>query len=244
MTNLMKRFGLAVAVLMLASAGSGRAEAGLLFFTNEASFDAATSSLSTQTFAAANIAAGSVVPVDSPLNSATNDGIFAPGNILAGLTISSPPQPGEPALTIVGVNGYSNVNKMVSVTQTDSPLSLGFAPPVTAASANLFSIIDNSSPSVSVSVYSPTSTVLGTGSAPNLPGSGSGKFFGVIATNGDTIGLITFGPFLGHLGIDRVQFGTAASSAVPEPSSLTMTGIAGLLALGSRRFRRKMTPAW
>jgi hypothetical protein len=234
----MRRFGLAVAVLMLASAGSGRAEAGVLFFTNEASFDAATISLSTQTFAAANIAAGSFVPVDSPLNSATNDGVFAPGNILAGLTISSPPQPDEPSLTIVGINGSSNANKMVSITQGDSPLSLGFAPSVTAASANLFSLLDLSSPSVSVSVYSPTSMLLGTGSAPNLPASGSGKFFGVIATNGDTIGLITFGPFVGHFGIDRVQFGTAASSAVPEPSSMALIGIAGLLVLSFQRFRR------
>ena len=66
-----------------------RASADIIFYTSEAAFNAAAPALSTQTFASANIAAIGLSVFANPLNSLTNNAVFAAGSILPGLTIFS-----------------------------------------------------------------------------------------------------------------------------------------------------------
>src|SRR5260370_18304861 len=85
----MRRCILSLATLAWAFAWVGQGQAGVIFFTNEAAFDAAAGSLSTQTFASANIAPIGISVFANPLNSATNNGVFAAGSILPSLTLQS-----------------------------------------------------------------------------------------------------------------------------------------------------------
>ena len=89
------------------------ARAGVVFFTNEASFDAAAGTLSTQTFASANVAAGNAVVIPNPLNSSTNNAVFAAGSILPGLSIFSSAEHAGQDLGVAGVGAFGNANKAV-----------------------------------------------------------------------------------------------------------------------------------
>jgi PEP-CTERM motif len=241
-----RRFGvavLAVAALAVLLIGSGRAKAGLIFFTDQASFDAATTALQTQTFASANVAPGGINETNSPLNSATNDGVFSTGNILPGLsfTTSDAGAVGDIAVTGVGFNGYTN--KAIFGNFFGSVLNLNLSPAVKAASANVVSFPGDST--IDISVFSPTSALLGTTTLPSTPSSGSGLFFGVIATGTDQIGSISFTPGDLTVGLDRVQFGQLAPPppppTVPEPSSLALLSLGGLALAGWRRWKKRAT---
>jgi hypothetical protein len=67
MRSLTRHFVLAVAVLGLMVGAAGRAEAGLVFYTSESTFNAAAPVLSTQTFASATIAGIGISVIANPL---------------------------------------------------------------------------------------------------------------------------------------------------------------------------------
>ena len=75
---------------------------------------------------------------------------------------------------------------------------------------------------------------------------GGPSFFGIVATNGTTIGQVSlFGDSgistdLDFAGVDRIVFAAPPSPVVPEPTGLVLAGVSAVgLALRSLRSRRK-----
>jgi hypothetical protein len=236
-----KWFGLAVAVLGLSVGMGGRAEAGLVIFANQAAFEAAAPGLTSQDFSAANVPDGDFDVMANPLNGSTNNGIFSPGNIKPGLTITATGNhPGDQDLFIDGVGESGNTRKTVAANFFVESLNLSFAPTSTAVGATLLS--EFSASTFTVSVFGPGNTLLGTFTDSNVPNSGAGSFFGVVATGGDTISRINFNSTTNELEtVSFVEFGNVA--AVPEPTSLASAGVGVLVVFGYAWLRRKRTIA-
>lgn len=209
------------------------ANASLTTYSTSASFDSATYGLTTQNFGflSATVGPGGAVGVNNSLNSATSDGFVSPGDIAAGLDIAALTSFGQD-IALVGPNfaGIGTTNYAVFGNYANSGLQFTFAPGVTAFSLGVLS--EFSSADATISVYSPSSALLGSFILSSPPTSGSGAFFGV--TSASPIGSVVLtdvnAPFAG---VDQVQFG----SAVPEPSSLLLLGSGLLGAAGTLRKR-------
>jgi hypothetical protein len=211
------------------------ANASLTTYSTSASFDSATFGLTTQNFSflSTTVGPGGSATVDNSLNSSTNNGFVLPGNIAAGLDIAALTNVGgDLALAGPNVFGIGNANYMVVGNYTNSGLQFTFAPGVTAFSLGVLS--EFSSVDALLSVYSPSSALLGSIVLSSLPTSGSGAFIGV--TSGGPIGSVVLAaPADGasFVAVDQVQFG----SAVPEPGSLLLLGSGLLGAAGMLRKR-------
>jgi hypothetical protein len=219
------------AAVLLACA-TPSAEAALVFFADEGAFNAAAPGLAVQTFSAAAVVNGDAIFTDNPLNSSTNDGIFASGDILAGLSISATISTGGD-LTVTGVNFAGLANKAVFANQ--GTLDLSFSPGVQAAGLGLLSLPASSD--FTLSFFDASDLLLGTTTVLGIPNTGGGLFFGVVSS-GDQIARINLSSnTVQNEGVDLVRFGTAA---LPEPGSgiLLLIGVAGLVAVHRPRPQR------
>jgi hypothetical protein len=219
------------AALLLACATSS-AEAALVFFTDEGAFNAAAPGLAVQTFSAATVVGGDAMFIDNPLNSSTNNGIFASGDILAGLSISATISTGGD-LTVTGVNFAGLANKAVFANQ--GTLDLSFSPGVQAAGLGLLS--SPASSDFTLSFYDASDLLLGTTTVLGIPNTGGGLFFGVVSSGEQIARINSSSNTVQNEGVDLVRFGAAA---VPEPGSviLLFIGVAGLVALHRPRPQR------
>jgi hypothetical protein len=223
----------ALATCLILSASATRSRAQVTFYSDSSAFSAAAPGLSTQTFNPTNGTPGEIVGMPTPLDSSTNNGTFAPGDILPGLTITAG-SPGPESLAYFASGTFGNTNNEVNANFFGDTLILQFNPSVTAVSAGLLSLFATSDEVVNV--FSPTSVLLGTETVTGVPSGGVGLFFGVIATGGNQIGEVTFQSTSGAAaGVDSIQF----STPVPEPGSLALAtiGLAGLVGYRARRSR-------
>ena len=232
------RLALTASAAFLATlAVAPRASAGIVFYTNEATFNAAAPALSTQTFASATIAPIGISVFANPLNSATNNAVFSAGSILPGLTIASSASHSGQELGAVATGIFGNPAKGVYNNFAGDTLNLSFSPNARAVGLGA---LNPSGSSEVVSVFSPGGSLLATQTFA-VPANGAEGFIGAIATGGDQIGTIGLlgGGAPRFAGVDRVTF-ALGTSAVPEPSSFVLTGLAcaGATAV-VRRARRK-----
>lgn len=234
---MIKKFllGLSICVVSLGQLAS-EAQAGLIYYNSQASFDASGAVVSTQTFASANVNQGQIQVMGNTLNSATNNGIFSTGSILPGLSLyASGNNPGSD-LAIVGVGFNNYANKSVFSNFNNQTLNIAFSSGMTAASLGLLSYANVNN--IDIFVYNTANVLIGTTTAFNVQNFGAGMFLGITATAGDVIGRIEInsqGTEPSWQGIDRAQFG----QVVPVPGSLTLAGIGiAFLAVG-RSIRSK-----
>jgi PEP-CTERM motif len=221
---------LAITLILMITAMA--ANASLTTYSTPASFNSATTGLTTQTFGflSATIPTGGSGAMNNPLNSATSNAFVSPGDIAAGLDIAALSNNGNDILLIgPNFNGFGNTNYEVFANDFGTPLQLTLSPGVTAFSMG---VLASATTDVQISVYSPSSALLG--SVTLLSGSsGIGTFLGV--TSGSPIGsvVLTGPPQFIAVGVDQVQFG----SAVPEPGTLLLLGSGLLGAVGTLKKR-------
>ena len=134
----MKRIAFAIAFLACAALTPGVAgAAGLTFFPDRASFDAAEPGLPEQSFDAANLYGQPYVTQASPLTSATNDAVFAKGSILPGLKITTQ-RPGTVATALAVFAGGPVGSKSVGNNWFGDTFLLEFPKGVKAVGTNIF----------------------------------------------------------------------------------------------------------
>lgn len=171
-TSLSKKQGLALALALIGALGlPGAAHAALVFFTSEAAFDAAAPGSTTQD--AANTGANSVSAMSNPLDSSTNHGIFATGDIAPGLSISATGSNPGADLAIFGVGAFlANTDKLVVANSPNETLNQNFGPSVSAVGLDLLSLFATST--FTLSFFDAANASLGTITVPNVPNSGCG----------------------------------------------------------------------
>jgi PEP-CTERM motif len=220
--------GFAVLVGIVGSQPAGATT--LTTYTDQTAFEA-TTTVATQTFGflSNTIGAGGIEAASSlTLNSATNDGSVSPGDIVAGLSISTTTDAGGIDLLGPDYGGSGSANYSVFYNFSDPANGLDFTldSGVTAFSLGVLSF---SAPSdVTVSIYDTASLLLGSFTVSSAPSTGVGEFFGVTTDGSDTIGSVVLSPSSGSFaGVDQIQFG---QTSAPEPGSLLMLalGLAGL----------------
>jgi len=231
-----KAFTVGLAVLAGIAASQPAGATTLTTYTDQTAFAASTTSV-TQTFGflSSTISAGSGLAENNIMNSATDDGIVSPGDILAGLSISTTAY--DIALLGPNFGGTGLANYSVFLNSNDATQGLDFTldPGVTAFSLGVLSY--PRSIDATVSVYDNDSLLLGTFTVSSAPSSGAGEFFGVTTDGSDTIGSIILSPSAGEFtGVDQIQFG----QVTPEPGSMLMlalglAGFGGIVRLKSRK---------
>lgn len=199
-------------------------DAGLVFYVDWTSFEAANPGLPTEDFEAANIAPGSAVGFPSPLNSSTDNAYFSPGAVLDGFSLV-PTSGGDIAVFLGGDGFQGNPTKHVSSNFFVADIDLLFSPSVLAIAVDLRGFAGTLGP-WSVDVYG-SSGLLGSQSL------ATGGFFGV-SSDEPIDRLFLNKPDTGGA-IDNLSFG----DPVPEPAALLLLG-SGLLAVTRLRRRRQV----
>ena len=210
------------------------AQAALIFFDNRADFELA-SGLSgiNEDFEEAIVSPGGGQGTSNPLDATTDDGVFSPGDIAAGLSISSS-DPTSP-VTVLGDGAVGPSNKIFRH-GSGGLIVLSLNPAVTAIGFDLFAGGDSAT--LDIALFDAVGGALGATSVTGVNGA-TATFFGVISDMG-AIGQLTIGvPGVTEI-IDNVTFGNAVATQLPEPGTLALFGL-GLLGLGIAVRRRRLS---
>lgn len=207
------------ATLALAGA-SGIASASLTQIATRAQFNAAYPNAVLEDFEEARVDAGVAAGMTGPLNAATNNELFLPGDIVGGLQIDIP---GTLNMLIcaAGFANYTSDTVSFNVPNTASPqIAISFLGGQRAIAFDVTSNPDFGS--VRLDVFSGAS-LLGSFS---VVGVGSGTFFGV-SSDSDLITHVNM-TGLPFFGVDNIAF-------TPAPAGAAL--LVGGLLCGSRRRR-------
>ncbi len=208
------------------------AQAAPIFFDNRADFEAA-SGLSgiDEDFEEANLGLSTGLLISNPLDATTDDGIFSPGDIAAGLSFSA---------SIPGANlailrdGFFGPSKKIAASGFGAFMTVSLDPAVTAIGFDLFAGRDSAT--LGIELFDSVGGALGATSVTGV-NRRTPTFFGVISDMG-AIGQLTIREPFGYSEfIDNITFGNVVAE-LPEPGGLALFGL-GLLGLGIAVRRRE-----
>jgi hypothetical protein len=238
MTTIRSRIlGLAVAA-SVTFAAANPADAGFITYTDKAAFNAANPGNTQQDFSAANVLPGGVLAMANPLNSATNNSIFSPGDIAAGLEIQATGNNPSIDLAVTGVGFLGMTAKTVFANFFGETLNLIFADGVGSVGMDLLSQFSMSD--FTIRIYDTSDDLLDTFVVNDVPNTGDGLFFGIQATAGELIGRVNLSSnTIQAEGVSYVSFGPAgAENPIPAPAGAVLFGL-GLLSMGGARLIRR-----
>ncbi len=218
----MSRFQIALASLFLLPAGCfGSA----VIYTSRAAFNlAAPYAGATEDFEDAAIAPGAVLSTASPLDSLTNNSIFATGSIMTGLRLSSS------GGFYVSNGFFSSPTIAVYTANERTPLTISFPNGgVTALGLDLYSSFSEG-PASPIAAYDADGNLI---AQTDIAMFASGVFFGIVSTTPIDHLIYTVSDSSTLIGVDDITFGSDVT-ATPEPAAMLLTA-AGLLALAARR---------
>lgn len=226
-----KVLGVALIVLALQGVLNLPAKAAIIVYTNRADFNLAAPGLPVEGFELATISNGAVDAIPAPLNSSSSNVYFAPGSILPGISFSTSATHSGDEIAILGAGFSGSPSKLIVANYYVDSFRIDLNPGVMAIGFDVHSF--NGGGTVEISVYSPSSVLLGTY---QTSASQTGVFWGVIS-NADAIGSLILTDLAGGAeGVDNVAFASSVGQ-IPEPSTLGLTGaaLAGIALLLRRR---------
>jgi len=213
--------GCVLGALVTILAVGSEVQAAAIFTTNSAAFLAANPGLTLEDFEAASLASGTAGVFAGPLNSATNNSVFQPGDIVAGFSLTTTSGDIYADRDFAGNSGAT-----VSSNFFNADLNIGFTPLVTAIGIDLKQW-NGSNGTWTVEAFDVANVSLGSFVTGNT-------FLGI--TSDVAIGRLFINkPDQGAV-IDNLRFG-AAGTPVPEPSTLTLLGLG--IAAGARKLRNR-----
>ncbi len=222
--------GFALIVLALQGVLHLPAQGALIVFTDRGNFNVAAPGLPVEGFELATIPDGDVNAVPAPLNSSSSNTYFAAGSILPGISFSTSATHSNDEIAIVGAGFMSNPSKLIVANYYSDSFRIDLNPGLMAIGFDVHTF--NGAGPVEISVYSTSSVLLGTY---QTSASAAGVFWGVVS-NADAIGSLILTDLSGGAeGVDNVAF-ASSGGAIPEPSTLGLTGAAlAVMALLLRR---------
>lgn len=224
-----KMYRLAACLLLLLCT-SANCRADITVHNDLASFLGASQDLAFEGFEAGRVVDGGVEPMRSGLDETTNNGVFRPGEIAAGVRFNTPIN-SDFAFLLIGANSErlpETDSKVLSVGATAAPMEIVFSVPVTAVSMDLQTA--GATADVTVSLFN-GQTLLGSHTVGDVRTTLPESFAG-FTTQANITRVLVNGPQFEV--IDDLRFGLA-STAVPEPSNLVVLSLA--LACITRRKR-------
>lgn len=210
-----------VGLIFISTSLLNLANAGLVFFTDRANFEAASGLVAiNETFESANVAAGGIVSTPSMLNSETNNSVFSTGSIAPGLSIAASNG------NLVVLNGILGDSKSVAADLFAAFTIINLDAGSQALGLDIFANAPNAI--LDLRFYDVDARLFATTSISGINNL-SPSFFGVISDS-TLIAKVEF-EGLGSVGevIDNITFGQVVN--VPEPSTFAIfvIGILGLL---------------
>ena len=224
-----KTIRVAACLLMLLTI-SENCRAEITVHNDLASFLAASHDLAFEGFESARVVDGGVEPMRSGLDETTNNDVFRPGEIAAGVRFNTPIN-SDFAFLVIGANSQllpETDSKVLAVGSRTAPMELLFSVPVTAVSMDLQTA--GATADVTVSLFN-GQTLLGSHTVGDVRTTLPESFAG-FTTQSTITRVLVNGPDFEV--VDDVRFGLA-STAVPEPSNLIVLGLALACMSGRKR---------
>jgi hypothetical protein len=211
------------------------ASAGLIYYTDRAVFDAANPGLLIEDFEDGIIADGAVAGFDGPLDTTTNNALFAPGDILPGIQFDSAFDGNNLALigdqrfgasqqtNWVGINTFVDDGTVISLDGGFDALGMDlFATQGPGATSNDTFDID---------IYDADGLIEST----TIAVSDLGSFWGVSSDMGPITSIVISSQSDYAELFDNVAFGSAA---IPEPTAALVFGVGWVVVGWTARRRR------